>query len=84
LFNLDKKIDIHAEDDYAFRRSCDKNRLEVAKWLCTLSNRYSYIINKDKTISCNIKTDKELKNELILKFGGNMLNCKKYFDLVFN
>ena len=45
-----RKLDIHYNDDEAFRLACSKNQIEVVKWLCSICKRYSYEIQNDKII----------------------------------
>ena len=49
------QIDIHADDEYAFRWSCENGHIEIAKWLLTLDKFDNALINryirfKDKSI----------------------------------
>ena len=39
--DLASPIDIHVDDDFAFRWSCYNGHLETSKWLCTLYSGYT-------------------------------------------
>jgi hypothetical protein len=38
-------INIHAENEYAFRMSCFKGKIEIAKWLMKISKENGEVIN---------------------------------------
>ena len=44
-------VDIHANDDLAFRSSCGGSEYHGAKWLCELCNGYTILVENDKTIN---------------------------------
>jgi hypothetical protein len=48
-------INIHAENDFAFRRSCESNNMEIAKWLCNLCDEYYIKIENNKIVKYRIK-----------------------------
>jgi len=52
---LDDKPNIHANNDEAFRNVCNKNNLEMAKWLMTLDNKPNIHANNDEAFRnvCN-------------------------------
>ena len=43
-------VDIHANDDLAFRSSCGGSEYHDAKWLCELCNGYTILVENDKII----------------------------------
>ena len=43
-------VDIHANDDLAFRSSCGGSEFYGAKWLCELCNGYTILVENDKII----------------------------------
>ena len=43
-------VDIHANDDLAFRSSCGGSEYHGAKWLCELCNGYTILVENDKII----------------------------------
>ena len=51
------RIDIHSENDFAFRMSCINCHIEIAKWLSTLSHSYFITIENDKIIDFKIIDD---------------------------
>jgi hypothetical protein len=43
-------IDIHHDDNIAFRRTCERGHIEVAKWLCELCSGYYIEIEDGKIV----------------------------------
>ena len=43
-------VDIHANDDLAFRSSCGGSEYHGAKWSCELCNGYTILVENDKII----------------------------------
>ena len=35
-------VDIHIDNEYAFRFACRNGRIEIAKWLCSICDNYEY------------------------------------------
>ena len=48
-------INIHANNEYAFRWSCSTRRIEIAKWLCSLCDEYYIEIENNKIVKHGIK-----------------------------
>jgi hypothetical protein len=48
LFELDHIIDIHADNEYAFRTACQYDHLEVARWLFELDHKIDIHANNDE------------------------------------
>lgn len=43
LLGIGKRINIHAESDYAFKKSCKYYYKTIAEWLCTICDSYAII-----------------------------------------
>ena len=52
-----KKININAENDYAFRWSCKNGHAETILWLCSLYPKYKFTNNKNNQIIYTIITN---------------------------
>ena len=74
LWQLDQNINIHANDEDAFRLACVKGNLGMAKWLCTLCANY-FIEEKDnKIVRWFIKDE----NHIIL----DLIENNKYLEAI--
>jgi hypothetical protein len=67
LLTLDGKIDIHAENDFAFRQSVCSNNLIVSEWLLKLDGKINIHAENDDVFKFavrkgNIKVFDLLKN----------------------
>ena len=85
-------IDIHAENDFAFRESClrgllenqdslnKSGLLEVAQWLCTLCDNYYLEHDNKKIIKYKILTEQELEEKNFNKKIGELANQEITID----
>ena len=53
LLLLNQNIDIHADDEYAFRYSCAYGHLDVAKWLWSLDQNIDIHADNDHAFRCS-------------------------------
>ena len=74
------QIDIHDNNDSAFRNTCGNGHLEVAKWLLTLDKFSSFNVEEHKEIFDKIK--KELINETMFQTQFILGNTNIYKDVV--
>ena len=74
LWQLDQNIDIHAENEDAFKQACKRNFVEIAQWLCTLCNDYHIVIDNSKIKKYLVKD----KNQVVLELIEN----NKYNDAI--
>ena len=59
-------VDIHANDDLAFRSSCGGSEYHGAKWLCEPCNGYTILVENDKTINYKLieaNIDEKINNK---------------------
>lgn len=49
------KVNIHADNDRAFQKSCQHGHIEIAKWLYSLDENFNKCFDYAFIISCNYK-----------------------------